>query len=56
MAAGISKDEMTALLDGDSGGDDDEAEEGASTNGDDDEADDDDDESISQDEIDALFG
>ena len=34
----------------------DEAEEGDSTNGADDEADDDDDESISQDEIDALFG
>ena len=56
VAAGISEDEMTALLDGDAEGKEDEAEEGASTNGADDEADDDDDEAISQDEIDALFG
>ena len=56
VAAGISEDEMTALLAGDAEGKEDEAEEGASTNGADDEADDDDDEAISQDEIDALFG
>ncbi len=55
VAAGISEDEMTALLDGDAEGKEDEAEEGASTNGAGDEADDDD-ETTSQDEIDALFG
>lgn len=55
VAAGISEDEMTALLDGDAEGKEDESEEGASTNGAGDEADDDD-ETTSQDEIDALFG